>query len=34
MFVATEDGDRRSLTVIVGSHAGSTSVSVTYGSKR
>jgi len=33
MFVATDDGEKRSLTVIVGSHAGSTSVSVTYGSK-
>jgi hypothetical protein len=34
MIVATEEGDRRSLTVIIGSHAGSTSASVTYGSKR
>jgi len=34
MIVATEDGDRRSLTVIIGSHPGSTSASITYGSKR
>jgi hypothetical protein len=34
MFVATEDGDKRSLTVIVGSSNGKTTVSVTYGSKR
>jgi hypothetical protein len=34
MFVATEEGDKRSLTVIVGRQGGSTSVSVTYGSKR
>jgi hypothetical protein len=34
MIVATEDGDKRSLTVIIGSHPGSTSASVTYGSKR
>lgn len=34
MFVATEDGDKRSLTVIVGGNDGKTTVSVTYGSKR
>jgi hypothetical protein len=34
MIVATEDGDRRSLTVIINSHPGSTSASITYGSKR
>jgi hypothetical protein len=34
MIVATEDDDKRSLTVIAGSHPGSTGVSVTYGSKR
>jgi hypothetical protein len=34
MIVATEDGDRRSLTVIIGNHTGSTGVSVTYGTKR
>jgi hypothetical protein len=34
MIVATEDGDKRSLTVIIGSHPGSTSASITYGSKR
>lgn len=34
MAIATEDGDRRSLTAIVSGHSGETSVSVTYGSKR
>jgi hypothetical protein len=34
MFVATEDGDKRSLTVIVATHSDSTGVSVTYGSKQ
>jgi hypothetical protein len=34
MIVATEDGDARSLTVIIGTRSGPTSVSVTYGSKR
>jgi hypothetical protein len=33
MFVATGDNEKRSLTVIVGAQNGSTSVSVTYGSK-
>jgi hypothetical protein len=34
MIVATEDGDKRSLTVIAGVNPGTTGVSVTYGSKR
>ena len=34
MIVATEDDDKRSLTVIASSHPGSSGVSVTYGSKR
>jgi hypothetical protein len=34
MIVATEDGDRRSLTVIADGHSTPTGVSVTYGSKR
>jgi len=34
MFSAAEDGDKRTLMVIVGAHQGSTGVSVTYGSKR
>jgi hypothetical protein len=34
MIMATEEGGKRSLTVIVDGHSGSTSVSVTYGMKR
>lgn len=33
MFTATEEGDHRSLTVIVGESSGKTTVNVTYGSK-
>jgi hypothetical protein len=33
MIVATDEGDRRSLTVIIGGHTGETSVNVTYGRK-
>lgn len=34
MFIATDDtGEKRSLTVVIGGHAGQTTVNVTYGSK-
>jgi len=34
MFIATDDsGEKRSLTVVIGGHAGETTVNVTYGSK-
>ncbi len=34
MIVATDEGDTRSLTVVIGSGSGGASVNVTYGSKR
>jgi hypothetical protein len=34
MFIAADEGgEKRSLTVVIGGHAGQTTVNVTYGSK-